>query len=127
MGAVCHVLQTSCTIRKAHRQRGTNQAAAGVGPSLSSQATGEDHKPAYLMSLGSDPPCADWSMVPADADFLAFKEQLEKGPEPLPSAEAQLEKQEAEARERQAAGEHGGAREELCKLIATGHKRHTLS
>eukprot|EP00891_Asterochloris_glomerata_P007291 jgi/Astpho2/7291/fgenesh1_pg.00113_%23_93_t len=38
-----------------------------------------------------------------DADFLAFKEQLEKGPEPLPSAEAQLERQEAEARERQAA------------------------
>ena len=49
-------------------------------------------------------------MLPADADFLAFKEQLERGPEPLPSAEAQLEKQEAEARERQAAGEHDGSR-----------------
>lgn len=49
-------------------------------------------------------------MLPADADFLAFKEQLEKGPEPLPSAEAQLERQEAEARERQAAGEHQGSR-----------------
>ena len=60
-----------------------------------------------LKSLCSESPYVDRLCLPADADFLAFKEQLEKGPEPLPSAEAQLEKQEAEARERQAAGEHG--------------------
>lgn len=63
-------------------------------------------------------------MLPADADFLAFKEQLEKGPEPLPSAEAQLERQEAEARERQAAGEHDGSRESCVSQIVQAAGEH---
>ena len=69
-------------------------------------------------------------MLPADADFLAFKEQLERGPEPLPSAEAQLEKQEAKARERQAAGKHDGSRgavqAKLCSRAGVLTCRHVF-
>lgn len=51
-----------------------------------------------------DPPSVVWLSVHADADFIAFKQQMEGEPEMLPSAEAQLDAKEQERKAALVAG-----------------------